>query len=99
MNHRSLAGAVFALALAAGCEPAPSPDAGPSLESTYHQALLVMLDCRNDFTTAMQTLSRAAPSLSAPERLRVLSQATTDRIYCEGKIDPILAPLRARSGG
>jgi predicted lipoprotein len=99
MNHRSRAAVVLALALLAGCEPAPSADAGPSVESTYHQALLVMLDCRNRFTTAMQTLSRAAPSLSAQERLKVLSQATTDRIYCEGRIDPILAPLRARTGG
>ena len=57
-----------------------------------------MLDCRNRFTTAMQTLSRSAPGLSAQERLSDLSQATTDCIYCEGRIDPVLATLRARSG-
>lgn len=88
---------VLALLLAS-CNSEPLPESGvTTANSSYHQALLVMLDCRNQFTTAMRTLSQSAPHLPAQQRLEVLSNAAFDRIECERKIDPILNELRTQS--
>jgi hypothetical protein len=82
--------------LLASCESGPSLDAGPSVEDSYQQALLVMLDCRNRFTTAMSTLAQSAAHLSAQQRLEVMTRAWSDRMDCERRIEPILEVARVR---
>lgn len=88
-RHCSPAAAVVAAFVLSSCDTTPEIE-NPPQQDNFHQALIIMLQCRNRFDVALTTLSQSAQYLSAGERLEVLSRATSARVRCEGGIDPYL---------
>ena len=88
-RHCPPAAAVVAAFILSSCDAVPAIE-NPPQQDNFHQALIIMLQCRNRFNVSLTTLSESAQYLSASERLDILSKATSARIRCEAGIDPYL---------